>query len=244
MDELEIQPINKLTLIDHIIEVISNLISEGKLKPGDALPSERKLSEMLKISRNSVRQAIKALSVLGVLKTRAGSPTYLNKSISKLFTNPFKFVSILHNIKAIELFETREMLEVKLVKLAAEKATNKDIERINSILEKGKVFLNNPEEFSFLESEFHNAIFKAARNRLLAAMMDSINEVLFERKKKSLLLFSDYKKILKQHTNIFAAIKNKDPDKAGKVMLEHLSDFLQYQKEIEHIGDKEVRILR
>ena len=79
---LNIQPVEKLVLIDQIIEVIGRLIAEGDLKPGDTLPSERDLSEMLKVSRTSVRQALKALDVLGVLEISPGSRTFLNKSIS------------------------------------------------------------------------------------------------------------------------------------------------------------------
>ncbi len=240
MEELEIKPINKLALIDQIIEVISNLMLEDKLKPGDALPSERRLSEMLEVSRNSVRQAIKALGVLGVLETKAGSSTYLNKSISKLFTNPFKFVSILHNIKAIELFETRRMIEVELVRLATKKATKNDIEKMSSILERSKGFIDKPEEFQYLEKDFHDAIFEASKNRLLTAMMNSINSLLFERKKKTFLAVADVGKALEQHIKIFNAIKNKDLSKAEEAMLKHLDLFLQDQQKVEHVTSKKV----
>jgi len=240
MEELEIKPINKLALIDQIIEVISNLMLEDKLKPGDVLPSERRLSEMLEVSRNSVRQAIKALSVLGVLETRVGSRTYLNKSISKLFINPFKFVSILHNIKAIELFETRKMIEVELVRLATKKATKKDIEKMNSILERSKDFIDKPKEFQYLEKDFHDAIFEASKNRLLTAMMDVINNLLFERKRNTFLTIANVEKALEGHIKIFNAIKNKDLGKAEEAMLEHLDLFLQDQQKVEYMTSKKI----
>lgn len=240
MEEIKLPPIKKKVLIDQIIEVITNLIIEGKLRPGDVLPSERKLSEMLKVSRNSIRQALKALEILGVLEISAGSRTYLNKSISELFINPFKFVSILYDVKAIELFETRKMIEVELVKLSAKKATKEDIERMNSIIEKSKDFIDKPEEFQYLERDFHNALSKASKNKLLVAMMDSISNLLFERKKKSFLLISDARKrALEQHIKIFEAIKSKDVSKAEKAMLEHLEEFLKDQQKVEFMSYKE-----
>src|SRR4030065_2519093 len=94
---LDVKPIEKLVLIDHIIETIGRLIASGKLKPGDVVPSERTLSNLLKVSRNSVRQALKALDVLGVLDINPGARTYLNTSLSHLLVNPMKFMTLLHD---------------------------------------------------------------------------------------------------------------------------------------------------
>ncbi len=220
---LNIQPIEKLVLIDQIIETVGRLIAEGLLKPGDALPGERDLSEMLKVSRTSVRQALKALDVLGVLEIKPGSRTYLNKSISKLLINPMKFMTLLHKVDVIELFETRKIIEVALAKLAAENATEKDIERMRAALEESKQNLNKPKIYLYLEMDFHEAIFVASSNRILTAFMASINNLLLETREKTVMIYLDLEDSLKQHIKIFNAIRNRNSKKAGEAMFEHLS---------------------
>ena len=220
---LNIQPIEKLVLIDQIIETVGRLIAEGLLKPGDVLPGERDLSEMLKVSRTSVRQALKALDVLGVLEIKPGSRTYLNKSISKLLINPMKFMTLLHKVDVIELFETRKIIEVALARLAAENATEKDIERMRAALEESKQNLNKPKIYLYLEMDFHEAIFVASSNRILTAFMASINNLLLETREKTVMIYLDLEDSLKQHIKIFNAIRNRNSKKAGEAMFEHLS---------------------
>lgn len=220
---LNIQPVEKLVLIDQIIEIIGRLIAEGALKPGDTLPSERDLSEMLKVSRTSVRQALKALDVLGVLEISPGSRTFLNKSISKLLINPLKFMTLMHDVTTLELFGTRKIIEVALARSAAVNANEADIKKMRNTLKIAEDNLNDPKRYVLVEMEFHDDIFKAAGDRVLSAIMASINNLLLESREKSANLFTNLKDSLKQHTKIFEAIKEKDPDKAGSAMLDHLT---------------------
>lgn len=220
---LDIQPIEKLVLIDQIIEIIGRLIAEGHLGPGDALPGERDLSLMLKVSRTSVRQALKALDVLGVLEIKPGSRTYMNKSISKLLINPMKFMTLLHNVENLELFETRKIIEVALTRLAAENASEKDLESMRIALEDSKNNLTNPKKYLIAEMNFHDAIFKASGNRILFAFMQSINNLLIEVREKTVFAYMDLEDSLKQHIDIFDSIKGRDPEKAGEAMLDHLT---------------------
>ncbi|MHB8277775.1 MAG: FadR/GntR family transcriptional regulator [Candidatus Humimicrobiaceae bacterium] len=222
MEKLEIKPIEKLVLIDQIIDTIGRLIAGGSLKAGDILPSERELAEMLNVSRTSTRQALKALDVLGVLEIKPGERTYLNKSISKLLVNPMRFMALLHNVGIIELFETRKLIEVILVKLAADNAKEEDIKKMEILLEKAKSLLNKPKEYLNAEMEFHNAIFKASGNRILVAMMISINNLLLESRERTVMLFKKLDSTLEDHYRILEAIKNKNPDLAGEAMYDHL----------------------
>ena len=124
-NNFNIEPIEKLVLIEQIIEKIENLIKNGDLSFGDSLPGERILAETLGVSRTSVRQALKALDVMGVLEISPGKRTLVNKSLSKLLINPFRFMKVLHNVSLNEFFDSRRILEIELVKKAAERATKK-----------------------------------------------------------------------------------------------------------------------
>ena len=217
----EIKPIEKLVLIDHIIETIGKLIASGKLKPGDVVPSERTLSNLLKVSRNSIRQALKALDVLGVLEINPGARTYLNTSISNLLVNPMKFMILLHDVKMEELFKTRKIIEVELAKLAALNASEENLKEMLEALNNAGMNKNNWNKYLEYEISFHKAISRASGNRILTALMASINNLLLEGRKKTVKL--DQVLTLKQHNDIYLAIKQKNPQKAEEYMLEHLN---------------------
>jgi GntR family transcriptional regulator, transcriptional repressor for pyruvate dehydrogenase complex len=218
---------NKMLILDYLIDFIGKLVAEGKLKSGDELPGERKFAKSFKISRSSVREALKILGFLGVLEIKQGSRTLLKRDVSNLLVNPIKFINLFHNIDVIELYKDRIIIEVELVKLATKNATEDAIKKMEVLLDEAKKSLNNPQEFLFKEFEFHNAIFKASGNKTLTSMMLSINNLLIEAREKILVLFEDLQIALNYHIQIMEAIKNRDADKAGKMMLIHLEDAIK-----------------
>jgi DNA-binding FadR family transcriptional regulator len=222
--DLEVKPIEKIVLIDQIIEIIKLQITEGKIKPGSRIPGERTLSEKFKVSRTSIRQALKALEVLGVLEIRHGSTTTLSQDISHLLINPLKFMSILYNVGISELFDTRKIIEVELAKKAAVNATEEDIHLMARCLETAKKNLDNPEVFLYSEKSFHECIFVASGNRLLTAMIESLNTLLIGSRQESIKTFVNLKDSYMEHYKIFKAIKKRSPELAGKAMLDHLED--------------------
>ena len=224
MTAFDTQPIERIELIDQIIETITRQIAEGKIKPGDKIPGERSLSEMFNVSRTSIRQALKALEFLGVLEIRHGATTTLKTSGASLFINPLKFLSILYNVDITELFEARKTIEVALAKKAAGHAAVHDIENMQRCLEKAENNLNNPEVFLFAEKDFHECIFVASGNQILTAMINSLNSLLIGSRKESIKTFENLKVSFDEHYRIFEAIKRRDAEAAGNAMLDHLED--------------------
>jgi len=222
-EEFTVKPVERFALIDLIIDEIGRLIAEGKLKPGDQLPSENDLSRMFNVSRTTLRQALKALDVMGVLIMNPGARTYLSFSDSKLLINPMKFMTLMHNVDLRELFETRKLVEVTLVKLAAKKASKQDIEKMDKLLVDAKNAINDREQHLHYEIKFHETIFMASGNKILTALMASINNLLLESREKTTRLMKNLDLTMKQHYEILNAIKNHDPEKAGEIMMEHLN---------------------
>lgn len=218
---------NKMLILDYLIDFIGKLVAEGKLKSGDELPGERKIAKSFKISRSSVREALKILGFLGVLEIKQGTRTLLKRDVSKLLVNPIKFMNLFHNIDIIELYQDRIVMEVELVKLAAKNATEDDIMKMEVLLDEARESLNNPQDFLFKEFEFHNAIFRASGNKTLMSMMFSINNLLIEAREKIVVLFEDLQIALNYHIRIMEALKNRDADKAGEMMLIHLEDAIK-----------------
>jgi len=231
----KIKPVEKFVLIDIIIEKIEKLIESGDLNPGDFLPGERILSEKLGVSRTSLRQALKALNVMGVLEIVPGKKTYIKESFSDILTNPFKFIKAVHAIKIDELFEARCVLEEGFVQMAAKKADSKDIAQIKSYIDDAEKNIENKNEFVYSEFKFHQYIFEVADNKVLNAVMNSLNELLLvlEKFEKDYLDLSDRTLSLQQHKEIYDSIKAKDPGRARTAMHKHLNTMESRLKRME-----------
>jgi GntR family transcriptional repressor for pyruvate dehydrogenase complex len=144
-----------------------------------------------------------------------------------------KFMLLLYNVTAAELFETRKTIEVELTKLAAKNATKDDIEAMKNTLDKAGSHLDEPREYLSSEMAFHDAIIKAARNRVMEAMMASINNLLLESREKTVLLFTDLNESLQQHIKIFEAIKKGDAKTAQQAMFDHLNKVEKMMVEVD-----------
>lgn len=234
MDFLEkVKPIEKFIIIDQVIEEITKMIEKGYLKPGDSLPGERVLSEKLGISRTSLRQALKALNVIGVLEISTGKKTFIKNSFSDILTNPFRFIKAIHSIKLKEVFEARRILEEGLAQKAAMKAEDNDIKRLKSYIDEAEKNLENKSEFIYSEFKFHQYIFNIADNKILDAVMNSLNDLLLvlEKYEKDYLTLEDRKISLDQHKKIYDAISMRNTDKARLAMHNHLDTMeLRLQK--------------
>lgn len=209
-----------------IVEQVRDLIKEGKLKPGDKLPPEQVLAEKFGTSRPSVREALSALEILGITESRGGKGNYImDTPRSPLYEQ--EIMELEEEESPFELLEARKAVEIEIAELAAKKATKEDINAISESLNKMKGAVNNIPQMMELDREFHMSIADAAHNNLLFSMMTYLSNLLNERlwinmKEKTWNLPGYSQKYLKEHTEIFNAIKNKDSKNARKQVSHHL----------------------
>ncbi len=214
-----------------IVEQVRDLIKEGKLKQGDKLPPESILVEKFGASRPSVREALSALEILGIIKSRGGKGNFISGSFaSPLYEQRFKELE--EEKSPFELLEARKALETEIIGLAVKKATKEDISVIQESLDKMKGAITNISEIMEFDREFHINIARAAHNTILFLMMtylaDGLKEMLWIKlKKKSLSIPGHTQRRIKEHTEIFNAIKNKDSKGAREKMYNHLTDVEQ-----------------
>lgn len=221
---MEIKPIERSTLPDKIIEQIKNTIIEGRLQPGDKLPSERELAERFSVGRTTVREALKALSYAGVIK-KVREGTIVNRNISNFFIDSLTQILILKHLDFEDLFETRKILEVKLAGLAAQRATIEDIEMIGNILKEMSEKANyNPYEFITEDIKFHETIAETAQNRVLYEIFIAVRLLLRKAQEEVIRYPGIMKRSLKYHQQIFEAIKKQNVSKAKRAMFDHLDD--------------------
>lgn len=209
-----------------ILLEINNLIKEDGLKPGDRLPSERELAERLRVGRSSVREALRALELLGLITTRRGEGTFIQSYRQNKLIDIIGFF-ILKDFKTRrDLVEMRKILEIDAVRLACERATPKhyaEMERIIQLAEekiqKGEI----PTEEDYL---FHRAICRSSRNSVLHRIWAPLIEYSKSVRMESLSRDGRAEEGMKEHKEILQAIREKNEELAVARMIKHLENSI------------------
>ena len=215
--------------VDKIIKQIRSLITSGQLKPGDRLPSERKLAEKLGVGRTAVRDAIRKLEFYGILKTLPQSGTVVAgiglTALEGLITDVLK----LEKSDFTSLVETRVILETNAARLAAKRRTEEDIEEIRKAIKAYESKIKNKEDAVEEDLMFHLKIAEASKNAVLKSLMLIITPDIV----KNFITFKvcdgqTELKALKEHQKILDAIIQQDEKKASSIMREHLKDVMNF----------------
>ena len=204
-----------------LISVFKKLIAEGAVAPGDRLPAERELAETFGVSRSSLRQALKVLEIMGVISQHVGHGTYLASDAHRILGEPMEFLILLDGISFHELMEARLIVEPSLAARAAERASVDDIAEIRRELTAMET--GDSARLTAHDLLFHQAIFRAAGNRVCGQMFAVVHQSL----EKLMRLTSQVVKpehTLNLHRRIFRAISKHNAEEARLRMQEHLLD--------------------
>ncbi len=221
--EVDFGILQKDALSEKIVERLLNLIRERQLRPGDRLPPERELAPMMGVSRPSLREALRALSVMKVIENRQGSGTYITSLKPELFVNHLDFIFTINDATFIDLFEARKIIEVGLVGLAARCISDEQLTQLQECLKRSTESVESPEEFLQTDLELHRLIMEAAGNRTLTLFMQSINQINIASRRRTNELPEVRLQTLKDHKAIIRALKAHDPDGAEEAMQAHLA---------------------
>jgi GntR family transcriptional repressor for pyruvate dehydrogenase complex len=164
-----------MALADEAINKIKEMIVSGALRPGDRLPKEADLAERLGLSRNSLREAVKALSMIRVLDVRQGDGTYVTSLEPHLLLDLLGFVVDFHTDDAVMHFlEVRRLLEPAATALAAQRMSAGDVEKLQGVLDE----LGADPSIEALvanDLEFHRRIAAGAANPVLSSLLDGLS---------------------------------------------------------------------
>jgi GntR family transcriptional repressor for pyruvate dehydrogenase complex len=207
---------------DEIISQIKSQISEGILKPGDHLPPERDLVKEFGVSRPSLREALNSLVAMGFLEVK-GKRTFIKSVASESMQDPLSLLIKTDTQKIFDLIEVRKAIEAWGAFLAAQRATEEDIKRLENILEEMRKALEERRSWEKQDADFHLGIAQATHNTIQTHMMSTIYDLLKESVARVFKDRAQVKKLLDHHYQIFSAIKNHSPDKAREKTLEHLN---------------------
>ncbi len=223
-----LKAVKKKRVYEDIVQQIRNLIQKGKLKQGDQLPTERELVDTFKVSRASVREAIRYLESMKFVKSRQGDGTYVIASSEEALIQPLATALFLEKDSLMDIFTIRKFIEPQVAQLAAENATASEINELEEILEEQAKDLGNGLNLTKTDSEFHNLLTRTAKNRVLERLLFAILDLLAQTREKYLQVEGRAQKSLKGHQKILSAIKARNPVAARQAMRRHL-------EEIEHI---------
>lgn len=219
-----LQPLKRLErpLFYHIVQdSLKNYILENNLKPGDPLPAETELARQLGISRNSLREAAKALESVGILETRQGSG---------LFVREFSFEPLLENMsygllfdlrQLAELLQVRKILENSLIGEAMQKMSEAQLNKLNDLVDKMKIKAEQGDSFTEEDRQFHRVIFENQDNQVLLKLLDVFWLAFNKATNRADLRNNNPIGTFNDHAAIFEAIVNKDPEQARKALDQH-----------------------
>ncbi len=218
-----------------IVEQIQKMIFNDELKSGDQLPPERELSESLSVSRPALREALKALEVMGLVESHQGSGTFIVNKVENQFLMPISLSFKLDEGKLSDILAFRQMIECYTVKSAASMATDKDIEDLQNIFNEFYVE-KDLQLLSQLDRSFHNRIAQICGNPLILNTLSSASYLLdiFAAESTRISFFDDdnIEYSIREHKEILDAIAAHDPERAETAIKDHLSNIrVEYMKD-------------
>ena len=220
---MEFKEIFPVHLYENVIEQIMELIKNNELKPGDKLPPERELAEKLSISRGSLRQAFRVLESKGLIKSKPGGGRFVREIKNNTHNNTENIILSLEKSSILELLEAREMFEVKIAEITAQRAAPEDIESIEKALRKmNKEEGIQDDEKTESDTEFHLAIASASHNFVFINIIRLHLDLLKDTREKTWKIPGRREEQQEEHQAIFKAIKEHNSKKAGEAMMKHL----------------------
>ena len=219
----DFEVVRKNKVYEEVAQQIERLILK-KLRPGDKLPSERELAEMLKVSRSSIRDAIRGLELRGLVEPRQGAGTIVRESAVEPLANPFAGALKRRKEMVSELLDFRKMLEPPLAARAATHASADEILEMEEILQRQEAKQSQGEPAVAEDAEFHYSVALASGNGVVLKVLDIIMDLLRDTRERSLQVEGRPQKSLAGHRRILAAIKRHDAEGAKSAMRRHIED--------------------
>lgn len=216
-----IKPASRSTLHDNILSQLIVGIREGLWKPGDKLPGEQELAKQFQVSRNCIREVLKALGLSGIIEARVGQGTFLTKDALSRLEGGELTATVLGDASIWELVEVRAMLEGQVAFLAAKRATEDNI----ALLQKALQQRDPNESYKSSDFRFHAILSTMAGNSLLTSFSATVQSRMNELRKRYIKMPGKIVRTFDQeHADIYNMIKERRPEEAREAMIRHIDN--------------------
>lgn len=221
-----LKPVLRTNLSEQVALQILQMISAGQWKPGEKLPSELDMGKVFQVGRSTLREALRSLSFVGIVRIRAGGGAYVADGPSK-FIDRVLTHGLLNSEKDVnDLIEARIALESEAAALCAERGTEEDIEVLSLLVKEISGPLpGGSKQFLDLDVRFHLTIAAGSKNAVLSQMLWTIRNLLQELITRSLQIPGSRENTCVEHAAILDAIKQRNPRKARAAIRRHLRTF-------------------
>jgi GntR family transcriptional repressor for pyruvate dehydrogenase complex len=219
----DFEVVRRNKVYEEVAKQIERLIL-NKLKPGDKLPSERELAEMLHVSRGSIRDAIRGLELKGLVEPRQGTGTIVRAIAADALSNPFTNALKRRHEMVSELLDFRRMIEPPLAARAATHASVEELAEMEEILRRQELKQRRGESTVAEDTEFHYNVALASGNSVVIKVLDILMDLLRETRERSLQVEGRGEKSLVGHRRILTAIEKHDTEAAKDAMRRHIED--------------------
>jgi GntR family transcriptional repressor for pyruvate dehydrogenase complex len=213
-----------VALTDDAIDAIRRMITSGELGPGDRLPRESELAERLGLSRNSLREAVKALALINVLTVRQGDGTYVASLDPQALMDSLGFVLDFQPPDAVLHFlHVRRMLEPAATALAATAMSDRELDDLGTLLDS---LPSDPDIETLVanDAEFHARIAAASGNPVLCSLLETLStRTQKARVWRGLTQYDAVKRTLREHREIHQALVRRDPEAARSWATVHIA---------------------
>jgi GntR family transcriptional repressor for pyruvate dehydrogenase complex len=223
-------PIEKQDLRQRVVGRIVELIRTGNLRPGDRLPPERELVEIFSISRPSLREAMRALSTLGIVEPRHGGGTFVTALDARTLLAPLDIFLQLSQVNIEDTFESRRIIEIEIVRKAATQAKRADIADLKEMIAAHAKIQKDPVGFRILDSRFHEKLSSIAGNAVLQRVAYGLYNMDLHIRRRATAEPGLIAQSTEDHAGIAAAIAAHDPDRAAAAMAQHLAHIKESTK--------------
>ena len=237
-------------IADVVARDLEQRILEGSLKAGDRLPSERTLALELAISRPSLREAIQKLVHKGLLETKHGGGTFVTNRLQASFSDPWQDMLKAHPLLQTDMLEFRHMLEGEAARLAAERATDLDLERIDAAYAALESAYDSDDITACIDTDvaFHQAIADASHNTMIGHLAASLMRVIHGHVSDNLVhlhaLPKQWEQLRAQHKSIWESVRVQASEEAMRASREHINFVRLSMAEAAKIEDRRNSALR
>jgi GntR family transcriptional regulator, transcriptional repressor for pyruvate dehydrogenase complex len=210
---------------EQVANRILAMIKSGNLRPGDRLPTEAKMGVAFAISRPPLREALKALTLMGVLESRQGGRYMVTDLSPSRLVAPFNVMLSVSDYDLNEHFEARTIVDLELIRFATDRATADQRERIMQLAIDGREFIHDPVAFRLLDIEFHQALNNAGGNKFMSALAEGLYDIALDVRRLASTFPGVIETSVAQHIDVATAVLAGDAPgavAAGRRHLEHV----------------------
>jgi GntR family transcriptional repressor for pyruvate dehydrogenase complex len=214
--------VSKTSLADDLTDRLLKLIRSGDYKPGDRLPPIMKMAHSFGVGHPTLREALRKLEVIGAVEIKHGSGVYVKRGHDMLLVSNPIFSGDASKKLLLDLVEARIPIETRTIALAADNASDEDLDRMAELLAEAEANFEDDAKLNEANMSFHRKIAKASGNTVLSQLEEVLSRLFLAEQQAILNIYGSRERDHQEHLGLLEAIRARDPELAKAKMLAHL----------------------